>query len=186
MKEFFANMETLESIYWYIAIGASLVFLILTILSFVGGADTDIDVDSDLGEMESPSHIISLRNIINFILGFGWTGVAFYNTISSPLLLVILSIVVGLIFVGIFLFISRSFMKLAENNSFNIDDTVGKVADVYLRIPPSRTGKGKVIVSVRGSIHELPAITAEDSIIESGKSVTIKSVEGNTLIVSSN
>lgn len=185
MKEFFANMETVESVYWYIAIGASLVFIILTILSFVGGGDVDFDTDADLGEMESPSHMLSFRNIINFILGFGWSGVAFYHSIPNHLLLGLLSVAVGLLLVFIFIFISRAFMKLAENNSFDISDTVGKTANVYLRIPGNKAGKGKIQISVKGSVHELDAITTDESLIESGKNVTVKGVEGTSVIVSS-
>ena len=187
MKEFFANMESLESVYWYIAIGASLIFIILSILSLSGGGDTDVhsDIDSSLGETESPSHILSLRNLINFTLGFGWSGVAFYHSISNHFWLGTLSVLVGLVFVVIFYFIYRSFIQMAENNTFNIDDTIGKTADVYLRIPPNKSGKGKVLISIKGSVRELDAITTENAIIESGKSVKIKSIEGSNLVVSS-
>jgi membrane protein implicated in regulation of membrane protease activity len=185
MKEFFTSMETAETIYWAIALTASLIFIILSVLSFVGGADVDavVDVDAHLGDMEAPSHIISFRNVINFLLGFGWTGVAFYHQISSQILLALLAIVVGIIFVAIFTLIFRSFLKMQENNAFKIEDTVGKIANVYIRIPASRASKGKIQISVNGSVHELDAITDHPQQIESGKTVLVKSIEGTALIV---
>ena len=75
-------------------------------------------------------------------------------------------------------------MRLAENNAFDINETVGKTADVYLTVPAGKSGKGKVLVSVRGSVHELSAMTKMPMEIKSGQVVRITSViDSNTLLV---
>lgn len=186
MKEFFANMDGTQQFYWYIAIGASVIFIIQTIMTFVGAdADTGVDADFDgnLDGEDSPFQLFSLRNLINFLLGFGWAGVSLYNVIENNILLAIVTFLVGVLFIAFFFFIMRALLKLSEDNSFKIEDTIGKTADVYLSIPAAKTGKGKVFISVRGSTHELSAITNSVDEIKNGSLVKVVGIEGDILIV---
>lgn len=186
MKEFFASMDGMQQFYFYIAIGASIIFIIQTIMTFIGAdadAGVDADFDGNLDGMETPFQLFSLRNLVNFLLGFGWAGVAFYNTISSKLLLGIVAFVVGLIFIAMFVFLMRALLRLSEDNTFKLEDTVGKTADVYMTIPPAKSGKGKIFISVRGTTHELAAITPHNEEIKSGALVKVLELEGNILIV---
>lgn len=186
MKEFFANMDGTQQFYWYIAIGASVIFIIQTIMTFVGAdADTGVDADFDgnLDGGDSPFQLFSLRNLINFLLGFGWAGVSLYNVIENNILLAIVAFLVGALFIAFFFFIMRALLKLSEDNSFKIEDTIGKTADVYLSIPAAKTGKGKVFISVRGSTHELSAITNSVDEIKNGSLVKVVGIEGDILIV---
>ena len=189
MKEFFASMDTAQQIYWYIAMGASAIFIIQMIMTFIG-ADSDSGVDADFdGDLDgggsAPFQLFSLRNLVNFFMGLGWTGALFYPHIESKTLLGIIAVLIGLIFIVIFFFVMRTFMKLAEDNSFVIDDTIGKTATVYLTIPASKKGKGRVQVSVKGSIHELDAITTENEALKNSALVKVIAVESNILIVES-
>lgn len=186
MKEFFANMDGTQQFYWYIAIGASVIFIIQTIMTFVGAdADTGVDADFDgnLDGGDSPFQLFSLRNLINFLLGFGWAGVSLYTAIENNVLLAIVAFLVGLLFIAFFFFIMRALLKLSEDNSFKIEDTIGKTADVYLSIPAAKTGKGKVFISVKGSTHELSAITNSVDEIKNGSLVKVVGIEGDILIV---
>ena len=185
MKEFFLNMDITLQVYWYIAIGASVFFILQTIVTFIGGGggDVDIDVDADVDDAGSPFHFFSLRNLVSFLLGFGWTGVSLYKSIGSQWVLLVIAILVGLLFIAIFFFVIRTLLKLSENNSFKMEDTLGKTGDVYIQIPANKSGKGKVFVSVRGSTHELSAITEDEELLKVGTLVRIVKVEDKTLIV---
>jgi len=189
MKEFFVNMDITQQVYWYIAIGASVFFILQTIVTFVGGGggdidvDVDVDVDTDAGHADSPFHFFSLRNLVSFLLGFGWTGVSLYNTITIQWLLLVIAIIVGLLFVAMFFFIIKTLLKLSEDNTFKMEDTVGKTGDVYIQIPPNQSGRGKVFVSVNGSTHELSAITEDGELLKVGTLVKVLKIEDKTLIV---
>jgi hypothetical protein len=89
---------------------------------------------------------------------------------------------VGGIFVALFFFIIRQMMKLAEDNSFQIKDAVGKSAQVYIRIPGKKSGKGKVQVSVKGAVHELDAVTLDDE-LASGSLVRVSSLLDDELLL---
>ncbi len=183
--EFFDGMSTLQQSFWWVAIIASLIFLIQLIFTIIGTDLSDglgADFDGNLDAVHGPFQLFSFRNLINFLMGFGWTGVAFYHNIQNQMFLIILATLVGILFVVIFFVVIKQILKLTEDNTFNIDKLIGKSAEVYLRIPQSRFGKGKVQVSLNGTSHELLAIT-EGSEISSGSLVRITRVEEKILIV---
>ncbi|MGB4842841.1 MAG: serine protease [Ferruginibacter sp.] len=186
MMEFFETMSPLLRTFWYIAIPTSLIFIIQTIMTFVGADASDgvdADFDSDLHGTDAPFQLFSLRNLINFLLGFSWTGISFYTTISSQALLIGLSLFMGLVFVLVFFLIIKQVQKLAEDNSFKLTNTINKSAEVYLTIPGHKAGKGKVMISVNGAFHELQAMTENEEIPTGSVVKVVKIINEDILIV---
>ena len=130
------------------------------------------DFDSNLEGADTPFQLFSFRNLINFLLGFSWSGISFYATISNSVLLISLSALIGVLFVVLFFLIITQLQSLAEDNTFKITETLNKQAEVYLPIPAAGKGKGKVLISVRGSVHELDAVTQGEK-IETGTLVRV-------------
>ena len=189
MMDLFNSLEPLQKFFWIIALCASLVFLIQTIMTFVGlGTDADVDagpMDGSVDSMEdgSLSGVFSFRNLINFLLGYGWAGALLFSSIEKGWLLQVVAIAVGLAFVLAFVFMFRQVMKLSHDGSFKMSEAVGLKADVYLRIPASRSGRGKVQVSVKGSVHEVDAMTDRNEEIATGGQVKILKVLGDDLLL---
>ena len=182
--EYLENYEPLLKAFWYIALPISLFFGLQTIMTFVGLSGGETDMDSDGGDDgDMPFEIFTLRNLINFLLGFSWTGISFYDSIENKNILITISVLVGLLFVAIFFFIIKQVLKLSEDNSFKIENTLHKTAEVYLTIPEAKSGKGKVQISVNGAFHELDAITLSSEKIPSNAVVKVVAIENNLLIV---
>ena len=72
--------------------------------------------------------------------------------------------------------------KLEHNGAYKIADCVGKSCDVYLRIPAAGEGRGKVQISLNGSIHEFDAVSTGEA-LATGKRVKVVAVEGTVLTV---
>lgn len=183
--EILENLEPLLKTFWFVAIPSSLIFLIQTALTFIGADSSDgleADFDGDLAGKDTPFQLFSLRNLINFLLGFSWTGISFYSTISNKPLLIILSLCIGILLVYLFFLIIRQVQKLAEDNSFKISNTLNKTAEVYLTIPENKKGKGKIMISVNGAFHELEAMTEQQK-IESGAVVKVTRIENNNILI---
>ncbi|HYG20451.1 MAG TPA: serine protease [Ohtaekwangia sp.] len=179
------NLDPLLRTFWFIALPASIVFVIQTVMTFLGSDahdGLDADFDSDFHGAEAPFQLFTFRNLINFLLGFGWTGISFYNLISNPIVLVALSFLVGVVFIVLFFLVIRQIERLAEDNTFKISNTLNKTGSVYLTIPAHKTGTGKVQISVQGSFHELDAIT-ENEKIETSAMVRVVKIAANNLIV---
>lgn len=192
-----ANMKIL----WGITLAASLVFLIQTILTFIGadadttgldGADLDaggidaLDVtDADAGALDGGSNLYTFRNLINFLLGFGWADILLQETIPSPVARIVVSILVGVALVALVMYIFRLLGKMQESGNINVySSAVGCYGTVYLTIPQNRSGEGKVQISINDSIREYSAITEEDSPIATGTPIKVTEViNRNTFLV---
>jgi hypothetical protein len=177
-------MEPLLRMFWYIAIPVSVIFVIQTVMTFFGGdasemGDADIDVD---GGDATPFQLFSFRNLINFLLGFGWAGLSLYSSITNPTLLIFAALIIGCLFVYMFFLIISQLMKLAEDGSFRMESTINKNAEVYLTIPANKSAKGKVLISIKGSVRELDAITDGEAIPTSSLVKVIR-VENEKILV---
>lgn len=177
LMNMYSNLDTLQQVFWGCAVVASAVFVIQFLLTMIGMDHTDIDVDfdgSDTMDLGNGINLFSVKNFINFFMGFGWGGICLADSISNPFLLTLAAAVVGILFVMIFVYIYTKTRKLETNGAFQIKDCLGQTAQVYLRIPAGRSGKGKVQLSQNGSVHEIDAITDEDEI---ASGTTVKVVE---------
>lgn len=183
---FLEHYEPLLKAFWYIALPVSIFFMLQTIMTFIGlsgtSADVDIDADgSDAGDL--PFDLFTLRNLINFLLGFSWTGISLFNKFENKAVLIGIAIAVGITFVGLFFVLIKQILKLSEDNSFKLENTLHKTADVYLTIPENKSGKGKIQISVKGSVHELDAMTHQLEKIPSGSVVKVIAIDSSVLIV---
>ena len=193
MIETFESMPTTLQIFWILAAVSSVIFIIQAIMTFVGfDSDSDIELADAPDEIPASGdadfdadgfHLISVKSVVSFILGFGWTGVLFYDTITSPLWLGLLAFVVGMIFMSLIAFLLFQIRKLDKDNTFRIEKVIGMNAEVYLRIPAARKDTGKINVSLNGSMHELEALTEGDELPTGAKVKITAKVDGETVVV---
>jgi hypothetical protein len=79
--EIFEKLDPMLRTFWYIAIPSSLLLLIQSMMSFLGSDASDglsADFDGDLNAGEHTFQLFTLRNLTNFLVGFSWTGIAFF------------------------------------------------------------------------------------------------------------
>lgn len=176
--------DAVLKMFWWIAIIASAVFVIQFIMTLIGMDHSDVDFDVNAGtdaDVDLGMNLFSIRNLVGFLVGFGWTGVCLRSGIQSNLWLILAAVGVGCLFVLMFVIIYKQTRKLDKNGAFDIKECLNKPASVYLRIPAKREGKGKVQISVNGAVHELNAVTDGD-MIPSGRNVTITEIIDNETV----
>jgi len=195
ITEWLTGMPSMLQFFWGCALVGSLIFGVQMVLTLLGmdhaGVDAGFDFDgadaswfdSDTMDMGGPLALFSVRGLINFILGLGWGGVAFYDAFEQKIWVVLLAILVGLAFAWIFFYIKKQTRKLEANGAFNINLCLDKTANVYLRIPAAGAGKGKVQISVNGAAHEIDALTQGDELPSGTLVRVVEIIDGHTLRV---
>lgn len=195
ISTWFNALDPTMKAFWCIAIFASTIFLIQMVMTFIGIGDADIETDfdmpdGDIGGMDGDTldtggtlQLFSVRNIVNFLLGVGWGGVCLQPYFSDTAALCVAALLTGFAFVAVFAFIFKQMRRLEHDGAFNIHDCVGKVGDVYLRIPGERRGEGKVQYSFQGSVQELAAITNGREIPSGAKVRVLEVIDNHTLLV---
>lgn len=188
LSNWFSSLDSTLQVFWGCAIVSSLIFLLQAILTLLG-MDHDIDFDMDAAHFDGDTmdtggslSLFSVRSMVNFFVGFGWAGISFYSLIPYTWLLYIVAILVGIGFGYLYFFIRKQTMRLESDGTININESLGKPCDVYLRIPAERSGQGKVQISLHGSVHELPAVT-NGPLLASGTRVRVMEVIDNALLL---
>ncbi len=180
----YQGLDTMQQVFWGCAIVASVIFIIQFILTLMGMDHSDADVDfdgADTMDYGGSLNLFTIKNFIGFLVGFGWAGVCLHDSISNPFVLLFVAILVGCFFVAMFVFIYKQTRRFEKNGAYNINDCLDKSASVYLRIPAGGQGKGKIQISLGGSVQEIDAITDEDE-IPSGRNVKVVEIIDNETV----
>ena len=176
-----------QQIFALIAIPATLIMLIQTVLLLVGfGGETDADGDdvfeANDGEGDGLA-LFSVRGIVSMLTVFGWAGVAFWE-LMKPFPAVLLAAALGLLTLFGMAYLMRAVSRLQSSGNIDVENAVGKVAKVYIPIPPAGKGTGKVTITLQEKYSELSAITTSEQKIATGSLVRVVAVDGTgTLLV---
>ena len=176
-----------------VTLTATLIFVIQTVMTFLGAdadsTDFDMDVDtsmdgSDLSNIDSGANLYTFRNFVNFFLGFGWTAIILQPSVKSTAVLVIISVLVGIALVALVMYMFKWLYSMQQSGNINVyKAAVGCQGKCYLRIPGERAGEGKVQITIQGAVREYNAVTDGDE-IKTGTSVkVVEAIDGNTLLV---
>ncbi|BDD12796.1 hypothetical protein FUAX_52280 (plasmid) [Fulvitalea axinellae] len=167
--------------YWSLALPATVVFLVMMALTLMG-SDADIDADDPT---DSDGSIISVKTIVGFFTFFSWTGIATLNSGAASWLSLVYALIAGILVVIALVWLMSLIPKLSADGTTRLGEALLKSGEVYLTIPPMRTGLGKVQVAVNGGLRELEAMTDESGSLGTGTQVVVIEVlDGGTLLVS--
>lgn len=186
MESWWTGLAILDKVVWAIAIITSIVFLVQTVLTFVGmdsGADFEMDMDGDFEGVDSPFQLFTFRNLINFLLGFSWSIISLRSLINSDIILVLVAALIGAALVALMMYMMYMLSKLQQDGTTKVENAIGQNATVYLTIPRGKTGLGKIHVKIQETIREIDAITEGDEISTGSLVKVIGVYEGTVLIV---
>jgi hypothetical protein len=186
MELSWTSLDLYLKIMWGIAIPFSVIFIIQMVMTFIGMGDSgdisgDVNTDTDT---QMPFQFFTFRNMVNFFLGFSWTGISFYNIIDSKVGLTVLCVFIGLLLVAIVMALLYALSKTTQSGNIDIKNAVNCKATVYYTIPAAGKGQGKIQMSIQQAIREYDAISESDESFPTGSIVRVKSVvDAHTLLV---
>ena len=153
MEEWYAALTLFEKVYWVIAGVSSVIFLLLLIMTLVGGdaegidGDVDADIDGDTG---IGFQFLSFKNLMGFLAIFGWSGISCLDAGLSKTLTVLISIVCGLLMMAAMASIFYYLGKLQSSGTLKLKNALNQIGEVYLTIGNKRSKIGKVSITVKG------------------------------------
>jgi membrane protein implicated in regulation of membrane protease activity len=188
-----AELSLVMKILWVVTLSASLIFVIQSILTFIGAdtdANFDVDVDTsmdgaDLSNIDTGANLYTFRNFVNFCLGFGWSAILLQASISSPVLLILVSALIGVALVMAVMYLFKLLSSMQQSGNINVQkQAAGCEGKVYLTIPAARGGSGKVQITIAGSVREYDALTESESALKTGTPIrVVDALDANTVLV---
>lgn len=188
MAAWWQSLSALDHVLLYIAVPATLILLIQTVLLFAGGAfDSDGDAgvpdadgpdfdgpDADGGPLheaaadpETPDtglHLFTVRGVVAFLVLFGWGGLWLHQVGLPGFLAVFLAIPIGFAgMVGIALAV-RQALRLQYDGTLDLRNALGRTGTVYL--------------TVQEQLTEFEALTDSPAPIPTGSPVRVTGLAG--------
>ncbi len=200
-------MSLVAQIFALVALPSTLILLVQTIMMFLGmgedadgGADEipdDVDVSDEMdgvfgedvdGEPADVSgldglRILTVRGVIAFFVVFGWVGMAMDSAGAKLWATLPVATVCGFAMMLVLAFLMRAVMKLRTSGNADNRNAVGVSGKVYLTIPPSRSGTGKVNIMLQGAYVERNAVTDHPEAIPTGSEIVVIGLSGQTDLV---
>ena len=190
MQNWWGSLDPFMQTLWGIAIVASAVFIIQSIMTFVGmdsetnfDGDFDGDMSADGAGESTPFQLFTFRNLINFMLGFSWTAIALRASTESISLMLVGGVVVGVLLVCAVMYLFKWMSGMQQSGTIEPEALVGCKGSVYLTIPAGRTGEGKVQITVRSAIREYNAMTDGDRLPNEAPIRVVAVLNGHTVLV---
>lgn len=201
LVEWWNSLGLALQIFYCIAIPATLVLLIQTILMFLGIGDGDADFDApdldfngdgipddfdmdidDIAGLES-LHIFTVRGIIAFFVIFGWVGVVMESANIPLVVTLIVASICGFATMLLIAYLFKLVLKLRSDGTADNRNALGTAGKVYLTIPPARSGEGKINLMLQGAYVERNAVTDETESIPTGCEIIVVGTSGQTSLV---
>ncbi len=196
MNKWWNDMLVGQQIVFVLAVATSVFFLIqvIMLLTGIGGeedsftGDTAADAEAgdtinDEGLSEAAGiNFLSVRSVLVFLCLGAWSMFSFMYILDWYFALLI-SIGVGALASVGYSYAMHAMLRLQNNGTLDPSNTVGKLGEVYLTLPQSRSGMGKVNVYVQERMAEFEAITDSEVPLKTGSQVKIKEVLGGGILL---
>ena len=191
MFDWLKSLSGLEIAYFIIACIGTVALLIQIVMMHIGAGgeeDADFDTDTD-GDGSLDTHtdtgvsLFTVKGLTAFFAIGGWTGMLMLSYNVGVAVTVPVSVVAGLAAYFIVWALIRLVLKLQEDGTLNYASAIGQTATVYVSIPASRTGRGKITLVLQGRYTELDAVTDETERIPVDCAVEITEQAGDAFVV---
>ncbi len=209
-SDWWNNLQLVEQVLYCIAVPASLILIIQTIMMLLGLGeggeginpsdtsgldmpDVDFDVSADGADLSghdisSPSDIadfrlLSVQSVIAFLCIFGWSGITAIANGMPEWAALVLAAVLGFAAMLLVAKIIQWSSKLAQNGTFNVKNLLGESGTVYIPIPPKGSGSGKINISCGERFLEFDAVSNEGEIIATGVPVRVTDILSGSILV---
>jgi len=175
-----------------IAVSASFVMVIFLVLMLIGIEGADFDGIDDISDVDIINDeplsgigglkILTIRGILAFISMGAWTAYICVNWMH-PLWASAIGIVVGSISAYLLALAFRATYKLESSGNLDYANAIGQLGTVYIRVPKSKSGKGKITLTIQERYIEVDAMTECDQDLMPKTVVEVVGIEDMTTLI---
>ena len=188
MINWWNELDLIQQIFVLIALPSTVLIVIQTVLLLIGiggESDTDVDVD-EVDGIDLPDDglaIFSVRGILSMLCITGWVAVALLETSLPAGVSIGIAIACGIATLIGMAYLMRAVNRLQSSGNIDIGNCIGKIGEVYIPIPSSGNGSGKVNLTVQEKFSEFTAITTSGEPLKTGAFVRVVAVSESGVLV---
>jgi hypothetical protein len=180
MLEFFNNLN-FSQMCFYVAIFATVLFVVKMILFAIGGDGSD-DMGIDITDTDASFSLISVQGIFAFFMAFGWCGwIACEKMFLPALNAAIIAIFMGAILLCFTAILMGSLKKLNRVVETDLKSLIGQTGTAYTKFEPD--GNGQIQIELNEKLATLPAINKSNEHIEFTDMIKVMDVVDDILYI---
>ncbi|MBQ2242460.1 MAG: hypothetical protein II319_09995 [Clostridia bacterium] len=188
MINWWNELLLIQQIFALIALPSTLLIVIQTVLMLIGiggdsGADADVDIDDGIEVPDDGLAIFSVRGVTSMLCITGWVAVALLETSLPQGVSIAIAILCGVATLIGMAYLMRAVYRLQSSGNIDIENCVGKIGEVYIPIPSTGNGSGKVNLTVQEKFSEFTAITTAGEQLKTGSFVRVVAVGPSGVLV---
>ena len=189
MINWWNELLLIQQIFALIAIPSTFLIVLQTVLMLIGiGGDNaaDADGDIDVDDLEIPDDglaLFTVRGVTSMLCITGWVAVALLETSLPQGVSIAIAILCGVATLIGMAYLMRAVYKLQSSGNIDVENCIGKIGEVYIPIPASGNGSGKVNLTVQEKFSEFSAITTSDDQLKTGAFVRVVAVGPSGVLV---
>jgi membrane protein implicated in regulation of membrane protease activity len=126
--------------------------------------------------------MVSFRTVVAALAFFGVTGLATLDSGLPATTSLVLALIAGACAMYGMYRLLRLMAGMDSSGNEQIDNALGLTATVYVSIPPTGKGLGKVLLSMQNRIVEYQAVTDDLEPLKTGQKVEVVAVKGDDLV----
>ncbi len=199
----FDGLTLLQQIFACVALPATVVLAIQTVLLILGlgfgdgdadgvdcdCGDPDCDIDGDIDASDygvddaAGIRIFTVRGLVAMFAVGGWMGIAAVDLGAANWLATLIAVLSGVAALVLIAYVIKLLLRLQESGNLEAKNAIAHTAQVYITIPAARRGTGKVMLTLQERLVEMDAVTDYGESIKTDCMVQVVSVVDNVLVV---
>ena len=188
MINWWNELLLIQQIFALIALPSTLLIVIQTVLMLIGiggdgGADADVDIDDGIEVPDDGLAIFSVRGVTSMLCITGWVAVALLETSLPQGVSIAIAIACGVATLIGMAYLMRAVYRLQSSGNIDVENCVGKIGEVYIPIPSTGNGSGKINLTVQEKFSEFTAITTSGEQLKTGAFVRVVAVSESGVLV---
>ncbi len=189
MINWWNELLLIQQIFALIALPSTLLIVIQTVLMLIGiggdsGADAgDVDIEDGVEIPDDGLAIFSVRGVTSMLCITGWVAVALLETSLPQGISIAIAIACGVATLIGMAYLMRAVYRLQSSGNIDVENCVGKIGEVYIPIPSTGNGSGKINLTVQEKYSEFTAITTSGEQLKTGAFVRVVAVSESGVLV---
>jgi len=203
MTQWWEALNAFQQAMLVLASTATFVMIVFLVLMIIGGdsgdsfegdvdADVDADADADVGGSDVLNdeplsgfgglRLLTVRGVLAFLSVGAFTAFGFSSFIS-PWLSSLFGAIAGVIASYLLALALRASKRLESTGNLNYQNAIGKSGNVYIKVPSSHSGIGKVTLTLQERFVEIDAVTLDTEDLKTGTAVEVVGLENETTLI---
>jgi hypothetical protein len=149
----------------------------------VHGADAASVSPHEPTSHHDAARIFTIRGIVAFFAMGGWAGIAALSVGVHSLISISIALVVGAMAMMLASSLINFALRMQQSGNISLANAVAGTADVYITIPPERSGIGKVTMTLQERFVELDAVTDSGEALKPNTKVEVTGIDGKDCVV---